>query len=298
MTMQMFDEPVLNESEERELAAAIEAGVVAAEVLRLRRRRIAPAYADHGSKLTPYSQLSAELAPGASDNDLRELEQAGELAFTRFVRANLRLVAMVTVKTALRAGLELDDLFQEGVLGLVEAARRFDHRRNVRFATFALPWIKMRVADSAVTRAGEVDLPVSRARAWVQARTTQDHLAQRLSREPTCAEIAHAVGRPERVVKALLAYVPSERVADTSGFAYQVTPPAPTSPDDHALHDCLRLLEPEQKATIDLLYGLTGEGVMTYVDVAATLNVSISTVRRRERAALDRLRSQPILLAA
>jgi len=95
MTTMVFQEPVLSDRDERELARTIEAGVFARSVL--------------DGVATPPS--------GVTRTELDLIWQAGEVAYDRFVQANLRLVAMVTRRAASRFGVEADDLFQEGVVG-------------------------------------------------------------------------------------------------------------------------------------------------------------------------------------
>ena len=269
MTTMTFDEPVLSQADEHRLARAIEAGLLARHALEAGTR---PA--------------------GASADDLAELRRQGEEAYQRFIRANLRLVAMVTFRTAARASLDVDDLFQEGVLGLLEALRRYDHTRGARFASFALPWIRMRVGELAVTRCGVIGLPASRAKAWAQAVAIRDALSVALGRQPTLAEIAEYTGRPVEQVRALLGYVPAARVADAESWADSGRGEARVETDPLALRRMLRRLSLEERAVVDRLYGLGGRGVLGYDEIAQELGVSISTVRRRERNALDRMRGR------
>lgn len=279
MTTQMFDEPILTAADEVLLARAIEAGVFAAELLRQRAAGAESAWST------------------AADADLRDVRKAGEEASARLVRANLRLVAMVTMPTASKAKLDGDDLFQEGVLGLLEAIRRFDHTRSVRFATFALPWIRMKVGECAITRSGEVDLPASRARAWVQVVAARDALVVACGRRPSLHEISEAVGRPIEVVRTLLAYVPTTRLPDAASIA-GVLREAPRASDRVSMQRLLRALPREERAAIDLLYGLVGGVTLTYEEAALRLEISKSTVRRREKSALVRLRGVPALSVA
>jgi len=121
------DIPLLTADQEHQLAVTIEAGVLAAAV--------------HDGRLP---------APrcGPTTAELIELAAAGRRAELTFLEANLRLVKMVSVRAALRSGAAEEDLFQDGYLGMAEALWRFDHRRRVRFATYALPWIRARIAES------------------------------------------------------------------------------------------------------------------------------------------------------
>lgn len=267
-----FEEPVLTAADEHRLARTVEAGVLARELLE-----------------------AGTLPLGASTAELRVLQRDGELAQERFVAANLRLVALVAKPVALRAGLDYDDLFQEGVLGLVEAVRRYDHTRGARFATFALPWIRMRVNECAVTRCGSLGIPVSRARQRVQVLTARDGLEAALGRTPTLAEIAERAGRSVDVVSSLLAYSPPARLVDQD----QADTPSENEPlDPLAIRRMLRVLTPDERRVIVRLYGLAPHPVMSVLEVATELGISRSTVRRREQSALQRLRGCAELLDA
>lgn len=264
MTMLRFDEPLLTGAQEAELAHTIEVGVLAGHVL------------DQG--------------PTERDADLRALREAGERAYQRFVSANLRLVThVIAASKAARAQADPDELFQEGVLGLLEAVRRYDHRRGARFATFALPWIRMRIGEWSLTRGGGLGLPARRARSWVQVRAVTDALTQERGASPSLAEVSAVAGLPVRQVSQLLAYRPAV-ATDTASLADVPSSEPPPEGDALAVHRLVRRLSREERAVLAGLYGLGGRGASSYDEVAQRLGVSVSTVRRREHAALARLR--------
>lgn len=271
----VFEVPVLSDREELELARTIEAGVFARSVL----DGVAP----------PPS--------GVSQVELDLIWHAGEVAYDRFVQANLRLVAMVTRRAASRIGVDTDDLFQEGVVGLLEAVRRYDHARGARFATFALPWIRMRIGECSVTQGGTLGLPASRAKAWVQVTCARDALAVSLGRTAQDHEVARAVGRPVAQVRDLLSYVPAARGGDPSLWA-EVATVTVSATDRLAVQRLLHVLSREERAVLVSLYGLDDAPALSHDEVASRLEVSASTVRRRERAALERLRHVSLADAA
>lgn len=262
-----FDEALLSASDEIRLAMSIEAGVLAEQAL-----------------------VQAAPRAGATDAELEELRRQGDAAFGRLVRANLRLVAMITGPLAARRHLDPDDLFQEGVLGLLEAVRRFDHTRGARFATFALPWIRMRVGELAVTRDGEVGLPPSRAKSWVRVVATQEALMGVLGRSPTDAELATELDRTPAQVRTLLQFRPPVRVGAHTWVFDAVDSHPNRDVESLALHRLLHTLPRVDRTLIERLYGVGGAFPHSHQEVADALGVSVSTVRRRERAALERLR--------
>lgn len=133
-----FEETTLTLADERELATAIEAGLAAAAVLR----------DDHRA---PRVRADRE--------ELAALVRAGEEARRRFLLANCRLVMTIASQAARRYGLSIDELFQEGFLGLVAALERFDHARGVPFCSVAAPWVRSRVSEQVATRAGTLHVP-------------------------------------------------------------------------------------------------------------------------------------------
>src|SRR3954447_6956258 len=159
-------EPLLTPDQVPALARAIEAGVLAGEA------RARGGWGD------------------ATSEELVALELIGQQAWQRFVRANLRLGAMVAAQTAARSGLPEADLFQEGCLGLMAALQRFDHRRGHAFATYALFWIRSAVGGGSARQLGALSLPSSRAQQLRAARGVDAALPQRLVRTPTLAEVA------------------------------------------------------------------------------------------------------------
>ncbi|MDO5501273.1 MAG: sigma factor, partial [Propionibacteriaceae bacterium] len=126
---------LLAPEEEIELARRMEAGTLAAAVL------------------TGEREFSA-----ATVAELTALAREGRAARERYVEANLRLVAMVAYPAARRAGLSFTELFQEGAGGLLLAVDRFDHTQRVRFATYALPWIREQVSRAVGNRCGALPL--------------------------------------------------------------------------------------------------------------------------------------------
>lgn len=261
-----FDETLLTAEEEVELAKRVEAGIIAR------------------------AALDDETPTEASGEELCELARLGEDAYHRMITSNLRLVALV-VTSARCAYVGSDELFQEGVLGLMEAVRRFDHRRGFRFATFALPWIRMRVAEVVATQAGRIGLPPGRAKSWRQAHARRMDLAAELGRNPTIEELAGSWGRPVAWVEQLLSW----RFPAPLPESLAEEPAA--DPEDGRIDelDAGRLLRPirgELRRVIKLRFGL-GEGeAMSVSQVATELGMSESTVRRRERAAMAILRAE------
>lgn len=262
---------LLTHADEIRLAHAIEVGVLAA---------------------------AARARPGlgwAADADLAVLEREGERAWRRFVAANTRLVWLVVLPVARRTGLDPQELFQEGTLGLLEALQRFDHVRGARFATYALPWIRMRVSDAAATQWGALGLPPGRAKSWRRVRAVEASLLVATGRRPSAEEVARAAGEGSGTVRGLLAYAPAEALSERHDRASESDD---DGQDEEAVARLVRALPSAQRAVVVRRYGLGRFPAMTQGEVAEDLRVSVSTVRRREVEALELLRESVAALAA
>lgn len=267
------DDALLTPAEESELAARIEAGALA-----------------WAERQEPVRRS------GATTEELLALERAGERARQRFVRANLGLVAGLVPGYASRAGLPRDELFQEGCLGLLIAVARFDHRRGMRFSTYALHWIRARLGDAVLRRCGGLPLPSQRAEQLRAARAAEDELVQALGRDVTAAEIAARAGLDPRRYERLLAW---QHVASLDQPAGEPSSPADLGPPpdaiaerpDRSVEELLWGLPPAEQTVLRLRYGLDGDSGLSYAAIARRLGQSESGVRRLEHRALDRLRS-------
>ena len=191
-----------------------------------------------------------------------------------------------------RAGLPIDDLFQEGFVALAGALQRFDPERG-RFSTFATVRVRQRLAEAAASRLGALALPDSRALRLRQARGVEGALAQEYGRSIELAELAEALGRPVDWTRQLLGHrAPSSLNPADDGPATTDTVPDP----DQAIYArqvrrVLRRIDSDQAEVLALRYGLaTGEPV-DVAGVAARLGLSTSTVRRLESRGLAALRA-------
>ena len=257
-------EPLLTAKDVVALARAIEAGLLAREA------RLGGGFAD------------------ATEEELQALEERGRQAWWRFLRANLRLVAMVAGQTAARSRLSEADLFQEGCLGLMAALQRYDHTRGTAFATYALIWIRSAVGAGSAGQLGALNLPTSRAEQLRAARGVEAELTQQLGRAPGPAELAQALGRSKSWTAALLAHAvprPLEDVAPV--LAAPLTDPGPPPSEVEGL---LSHLDPLARRVLELRYGFEGEP-LSLAATARSLGLSVGRVRRIEERGLEVLRS-------
>lgn len=255
-------------------AEAIEAGVLAAAA---RREPDAPWRGD------------------ATEEELRALEEAGARAQQEFVAANLGLVGAVLAPYA-RVGAPVADLFQEGCLGLIAAVERFDHRRGVRFATYATYWIRTCISAATTRFASALTVPVSRSDQLRAAHGVESALTQRLGRHPSVAEVAVALGRDPRWTAGLLGQRGTRSLDEIDERAlHRLAPPA--EPDQEPgrepevwAHRLLATLSGFDRRVLELRLGFGGRPPSSLAAAGRELGVSVGRVRRAELRALEQLR--------
>jgi RNA polymerase primary sigma factor len=136
-----------------------------------------------------------ELATAIKDGDPKAIQE--------MVRRNLKYV--VTVANKYRGmGISLQDLIEEGNIGLIQAAKRFDVSRNVKFITYAVWWIKQAILHSLAEQSGTVKLPVKQAGKVNKIKKRGQQMAQDLEREPTQSEIAKSLGYGEEEIDSIM----------------------------------------------------------------------------------------------
>jgi RNA polymerase primary sigma factor len=257
----------LTAAEERELARRMEAGVLARE-----RRLAGMGFAD------------------ASEAELIMLEREGELARARFIAANLRLVAMVLGEFGSRGALPEPDLFQEGCVALAVAVMRFDHARGIRFATYALSWIRAYVGAATAGNLGAMNLPVSRAVQLRTARHVETKLTQTLGRMPTTVELAAALGRDVAWTAQLMSYQQPQSLTALAADAIGISTECEL-PDTGLSTELLCRLEDLERRVLEYRHGFVDGEPHSYVETSRALQISATRARRVEHRALERLRT-------
>lgn len=202
-------------------------------------------------------------------------------------------------------GLPLEDLLNEGNVGLLEAAQRFDPNRGTRFITYAIYWIRKSILKAVSRHQTLVRIPDYRIR---QARAIKDmgrSLSSTLGREAGSDEISQAmaltIGKMEQILQAQLKELPLDAPVGESKDSTMldrmvderaVSPEAGLIQDEHTrlLKQALRQLTAQQRLIIVRRYGLAGGPSRTLGEIGARLGLSRERVRQIEKAATTRLR--------
>ena len=236
---------------------------------------------------------------------LARLADAGDAsARDRLVESNLRLVVAIAQRYA-RPGVDRLDLIQEGNIGLMTAAERFDPARGVRFATYASRWIHCRVLRAVLAGSGPIRIPERVREATERVRLAERELEQRLRRTPTRAEIARESGLSEGAVDSArrAARPPAslhEALSDDGELTFAdiiedrglADPAARLAQDEDlsALTTALDSLEERPRTVVALRFGLGGDDAPASLrDIAGRLRLSRERVRQLECRALHEL---------
>jgi RNA polymerase primary sigma factor len=242
----------------------------------------------------------------AEEIELARKAAAGdELARRRLIECNIRLVIAIARRYT-STGVPLVDLIQEGNLGLMRAAEKFDYQRGCHFGTYATWWIRQAVSRAAGEQSRLIHLPEHVATRLRKVRRVAAQLSQENGLDPLPEQIAAACNIDVNEVIDLLgvveqpvsldAPVDDEARYSLSDTLEDNTTPAPSeTASQHLLgeelHRALALLTPRERAVITLRYGIGDGRSRTLLEVGKELGISRERVRQLEVVALMKLRS-------
>ena len=225
-------------------------------------------------------------------------------ALSELVKANLRFVISIA-KTYRNQGLPLNDLINEGNLGLIEAARRFDETRGYKFISYAVWWIRQRILQAIQENSRLIRLPQNKIKDISKLNRTHERLEQELEREPTDAEIADELNINRREINDLFETASRTisldaplKTADGSALIELVVNPDAESTDHRLNKESLKIeleaifktLSRREEAVIKLYYGFEDGRAHTLNEIAGRFGITRERVRQIKERALARLR--------
>lgn len=247
--------------------------------------------------LTPQEEieLAKRIKRGAED---------GQLALERLTKANLRFVVSVA-KQYQNQGLSLGDLINEGNLGLIKAAKRFDETRGFKFISYAVWWIRQSILQALAEQSRIVRLPLNRVGALNKIGKKFSELEQAYEREPTSAELAEQLDMSMNEVTDTIKISGRHLSVDapfSEGEDNRLLDVLPNeqqpSPDVGLINESLRIevrralstLSEREAEVIRLYFGLDNEHSLTLEEIGERFNLTRERVRQIKEKAIRRLR--------
>ncbi len=249
-------------------------------------------------KVTPLLSFEEELELS------RRIKGGDELARQRLIESNLRLVVKIA-KAFVSNDVPLLDLIQEGNLGLIRAAQKYDYSKNVRFSTYANWWIKQAITRALANKRRAIRLPHRKEEALKKIQKAYNSLSQRYMRRPTSDEVAKEVGIPiaeaEHIINLANGIVSLDaETGDDSGSLIDLFEDYTYCPDREVLRESVRLqtlemlerLMDREKRILMYRFQFYGGERYTLKRIGEEMGISPETVRQIEIRALKKLRSQ------
>lgn len=239
---------------------------------------------------------------------IKKIKDGDKIAFDKLINANLRFVVSVA-KQYQNQGLGLSDLINEGNIGLIKAARRFDETRGFKFISYGVWWIRQSILQALADNSRLIRLPLNKVGTLTKVNSAVQLLEQRLQREPSVEELSDFLGISEAKVTQSLGSrkrpvsmdAPLKADADDGGTMYDVLSNANSpSPDSSIINKSLQdelytnlgILTEREVAVLSQFYGLFGEAPKSLEDIGHNIGLTKERVRQIRESSLVKLKKR------
>jgi RNA polymerase primary sigma factor len=268
---------------------------------------MAKAQAAHSSVLSQYFTEIRDfpLLTREEEQELaRDIQAGSRGALDQLVQSNLSFVAKVASEYR-NLGIPFEDLLNEGNLGLIEAARRFNPDRNNKFISYAIWWIRKAILKALCEKAHVVRMPYSQIKKFKEIRKAEQELRRSLGRAPSRNEISSHLSKCVSKIDRVLQYGVHETSLDIGVGEDRDTPLAEVLADDRVdspedrllgeethegLSEVYAQLTEQQQTVIAYRYGVLGHRPLTLQETGERIGVSRERVRQIENQAKERMR--------
>ena len=237
----------------------------------------------------------------------QRIREGDQSALDKLTKANLRFVISVA-KQYQNQGLTLSDLINEGNVGLVKAAQRFDETRGFKFISYAVWWIRQSILQAIAEQSRVVRLPLNKIGDINKIRKASIHLEQVHQRVPSASEIAKELDMTVSSVKqslknssrSLSMDAPFQEGENDNNLYDVISSGETPNPDKALIHESLKIeidraldtLAPREADVVKLNFGLSGQPAMTLQEIGDTFELSRERVRQIREKAIRRLRQE------
>ena len=227
----------------------------------------------------------------------QKIKDGDEFALNKLVRANLRFVISVA-KQYQNTGLTLEDLINEGNLGLIEAAKRYDHTKGFKFISYAVWWIRQSILKAAADNSRTIRLPHNRLGEIQKINKASSEFEQTMEREPTDEELSEILDMDLEKVqnsrkmskKQASLDAPMANDDDNNSLISVIESNGTPAPSDSLIHESLSYLKGMEAEVIRLFYGLSGRKEMTLEEIGNHFGLTRERIRQIKERGLRRMR--------
>ncbi len=238
------------------------------------------------------------------DTYARAAREGDEKSKNELIKANLRFVVSIAKKYQ-TSGISLLDLINEGNLGLIKAAEKFDPDRGYHFISYAVWWIRQSIMLAISQKSSLIRLPLNRTADLQKIERVHKKLENKFGREPSASEIAEElemdneeINHLRNITQDFVSLDTTLGDSDDTTILDMIVDPKADSPDEHlfdeslagSLNEALATLTDSEKEILSMRYGLNGYESMSLQQIGDRFNLSKERIRQIEKKAIRRLR--------